>query len=464
MGRRKNGMGGVSLRKDGRWEGRVVIGYDEKGLPKTKNVLAKTKGKCLEKLKALKENLVTQDKPKYSKQMTFGEWIDFWFREFCSPRLKDSTKQTYGYRIYKQIIPNIGHISLPELKTSDLQAFYGNLKTDGRLIRRDLNGGTLSESHIRAIHTHCNASLNKAVEEGLIFKNPASECRLPPKRYAEMKVLTHNEIHRLLVQAKEEDLFEMFFLDLSTGMRRGELIALQWDDEDFEKEELHIKRQVSRVNGELVISTPKTKNSVRTIKLSKLVLYVLTEYKRNAKSKWLFPSPLNDDVPREPSACRKRLSRILEHDGCKHVRFHDLRHTFATMALENGIDIKTLAEILGHNTVATALNTYTHSTAKMQESAARRIDRTIGGVSDDAEQNIGTTTNLSSATEPVFAPYKEKKRKPGTGYIKQLSANCWQGRYTPRVDGKRVSYNVYGKTEEECEAKLAEIIREKRNR
>ncbi len=107
----------------------------------------------------------------------------------------------------------------------------------------------------------------------------------------------------------------------------------------------------------------------------------------------------------------------------------------------------------------TTLNTYTHSTAKMQESAARRIDRTIGGVSDEAGQDIGTTTNLSSAKEPVFAPYKKKKRKPGTGYIKQLSANCWQGRYTPRIDGKRVSYNVYGKTEEECEAKLAEMIK-----
>ena len=134
------------------------------------------------------------------------------------------------------------------------------------------------------------------------------------------------------------------------------------------------------------------------------------------------------------------------------------------MALENGIDIKTLAEILGHNTVSTALNTYTHSTAKMQEFAARRIDRTIGGVCDEAGQDIGTTTEVSGATEPVFAPYKGKKRKPGTGYVKQLSANCWQGRYTPRMDGKRVSYNVYGKTEEECETKLAEVIREKRNR
>ena len=206
-------------------------------------------------------------------------------------------------------------------------------------------------------------------------------------------------------------------------------------------------------------STPKTKNSVRTIKLSKLTLYVLTEHKRNAKSKWLFPSPLNDDVPREPSACRKRLSRILEHAGCKHVRFHDLRHTFATMALENGIDIKTLADILGHTTVATTINTYTHSTAEVQATAAKKIDHAIAGV-EMAEEVVDTVDEVQSEEDPAFVPAEGKYRKRGTGYVKQLSENCWQGRYSPTVNGERVSHNVYGATEAECEAKLAEKIKE----
>lgn len=458
MGRRKNGTGGISHRKDGRWEGRVVIGYDEKGIPKTKNVLAKTKGECLQKLKALQDSLAVEEKPKYGKKMTFGEWIDFWFREFCSPRLKDSTKQTYGYRIYQQIIPNIGHIPLIEMKTNDLQAFYAHLKTDGRLIRRDLNGTGVSDSHVRAIHAHCNAVLNKAVKEGLIFKNPATECRLPPKRYAEMKVLTHEEMHRMLIQAKAEGLFELFFLDLSTGLRRGELLGLQWEDMDFAKKELHIKRQVNRVDKKLTITTPKTKRSARPVPLSDLTLYVLTEYKKSATSKWLFPSPVNPENPREPAACRKRLTQILKRAGCKHVRFHDLRHTFATMALENGIDIKTLAEILGHTTVATTINTYTHSTAAMQAAAAKKIDRAIAGVEDTAVESKDTNDTPSEEVS-AFEPSKGKYRKRGTGYVKQLSENCWQGRYTPTVDGKRVGHNVYGETETECEAKLAEVIR-----
>ncbi len=169
----------------------------------------------------------------------------------------------------------------------------------------------------------------------------------------------------MLVEAKAEGMFELFFLDLSTGLRRGELLGLLWDDVDFDKKELHIRRQVNRVEGKLVITTPKTKHSACPVPLSELALYVLVEYKKSSSSKWLFPSPLNLDNPREPAACRKRLSKILERAGCKHVRFHDLRHTFATMALENGIDVKTLAEILGHTTVATTLITYTHSTATM---------------------------------------------------------------------------------------------------
>lgn len=458
MGRRKNGQGGLSHRKDGRWEARVVIGYDEKGLPKTKNVLAKTKSECLEKLEKLKASITVEQKPKYDGKMLFGDWMDFWFREFCSPRLKDSTRQTYSYRIYKQVIPNIGKIPLKDLKTSDIQSFYAMLKKDGRLIRRETEGTGVSDSHIRSIHAHVNAALNKAVAEGLIFRNPASDCRLSPKRNKEIQVLTHAEMHRLFIQAKEEGFFEMIFLDLSTGIRRGELVGLQWDDVDFEKGELHIKRQVDRVNGELIVTTLKTKNSVRTIKLSELAMLVLSEYKKRANSKWLFPSPLDSEKPREPSACRKRLSGMLEHAECKHVRFHDLRHTFATMAVENGIDFKTLADILGHSTAATSINTYTHLTDEMQRASAINIDRRIAHVEPKESEKTSTKDNTESSCFEEFVPYKGKKRKPGTGGIYHITPNCWQGRYTPTLGGRRTPMNVYAPTEEECEAKLAELI------
>lgn len=152
----------------------------------------------------------------------------------------------------------------------------------------------------------------------------------------------------------------------------------------------------------------------------------------------------------------------------------DLRHTFATMALQNKIDIKTISDILGHSTVATTINTYLHVTEQMQRSAADSIDRRFAkrsrsaGVTSPVAPIVATEQSGQASDHPTaqtatvakFEPYRGKKRKPGTGYIKQLSPNCWQGRYTPTIDGKRVAKNVYGKTREECEEKLSDLIKE----
>jgi integrase len=118
------------------------------------------------------------------------------------------------------------------------------------------------------------------VEEGLIVSNPAGDCKLPPKHHGEVKVLTHEEMHRMLVQAKAEGLFELFFLDLSTGLRRGELLGLQWDDVDFRKKNLHVRRQVNRVDGKLAVNTPKTKRSARPVPMSYLRMHPLFAFRK----------------------------------------------------------------------------------------------------------------------------------------------------------------------------------------
>ena len=126
---------------------------------------------------------------KLDPHMPFGAWMDYWFREFCAPRLRESTQETYSNRIYKQIIPKIGHIPLDELKNNDLQAFYSHLLTEGRLINTDAFGTGVSNSHIRHIHSHCSAALKKAIEERLIYKNPATGCRLPQKGHGKITIL-----------------------------------------------------------------------------------------------------------------------------------------------------------------------------------------------------------------------------------------------------------------------------------
>ena len=134
-------------------------------------------------------------------------------------------------------------------------------------------------------------------------------------------------------------------------------------------------RQVYRANGELVVSAPKTKAALRTIVLPPALLEVLKEYRQQIDSRWMFPSPAKEDSPLDPATVRKRLQTILEHAGCRKVRFHDLRHLFVTTALESGMDVKTLSTIIGHVSAKTTLNVYTHVTDEMRQTAAAKIDR-----------------------------------------------------------------------------------------
>lgn len=273
--------------------------------------------------------------------------------------------------------------------------------------------------------------------EKLIRQNPAIGCKLPPKKSPEVEILTPEEMQKLLYQAQIEGFYEMFTLDLATGLRRGELLALQWQDIDFEKGTLSVSKQIRYVKRELEIVPPKTKASIRTIILPQPILDMLAEYRKTVNSIWLFPSPVKkEDVPRDPSACRKALARILKRAECEHVPFHAMRHTFASNAFHYGMDVKTLASTIGHESVETTLNVYAHSSEQMKRDAAKKIDEAIGTVlgADVTASDASCDDENGKAEEPadgadqpkatVFEPYKGKKRKPGTGYVKQLSANC----------------------------------------
>ena len=466
MAKTKRGDGSVFERKDGRWEGRIVVGYKENGYAKTKSVTAKTKTECMEKLKKLREECGRRSERIHS-EMPFGDWIDFWYQNFSKPNIRPSTQQCYEGRIYIHIIPEIGNIPLCKLTQNDLQQFYAGLKKNGRKRSVKQFGEGLSDRMVRSCHTTCRTALEKAVSEGLISKNPAVGCKLPPKKSKEMQVLTPSEIQRFLVQAKNEGYYEMFLLELTTGIRRGELTGLKWRDLNFKTGELHISRQVSYLNKQLIVSEPKTKSSIRTIILPPEMLSLLAELKKSAENEWMFPSPVHEGEPRNPSSIYDRFRIILERAQCKRIRFHDLRHTFATMALENGMDIKTLSAIIGHVSAETTLNIYSHITDTMQQQAAVKIDREIGGTNAQMPEPIlpeeNTAEQLNDEPEPMFEPYKGKIRKSGTGCVYQINDSLWEGSFYPRMpDGKRKKFNIYAKTREECERKLEAFIEEKK--
>ena len=461
--KRKQGEGTMRLRSDGRWEGRIVVGYDDEGKPKTKNVTAKTKYECEEKLKALKEEhgKVTE---RIKPDMTFGAWIDFWYQNFVKHVIKETTRTDYENSIYLHIIPSIGDIPLNELTQNDLQQFYSKLKKSGRLQYEDLFGRELSDRMVRSCHFRCRAALEKAIEERLITKNPSTGCKLPPKKGREMQVLTPSEINRFLARAKEEGYYEMFLLELSTGMRRGELLGLKWGDLNLQTGELRISRQVVAVSGKVIVQPPKTKTSVRAIMLPPYMTAILRDMKKDKTCDWIFPSPNKEGEPRHPTAIHQRFKLILKRAGCKDIRFHDTRHTFATMALENGMDVKTLSGIIGHISAETTLNTYSHITDTMKAQASVKIDRKIGGTDAPMPQtkNEPPKEQTSNVSEN-FEPYTPKIRKSGTGCVYQINATLWEGSFFPRLpDGKRKKFNVYAKTKEECEKLLAEMIAQKK--
>ena len=340
-------------------------------------------------------------------------------------------------------------------------------------MRREQFGPGLANSVIRSIHAHCRAALEKAVAEKLIRQNPAIGCKLPPKKTPEVKILTPEAMQKLLYQAQIEDFYEMFMLDLATGLRRGEIVGLQWKDIDLENSTLSVTRQVRYVRGELKIEPPKTKAYERSIILSPPVLEMLAEYRKTVDSIWLFPSPVKkEDVPRDPSACRKALARLLKRAECEHVPFHAMRHTFASNAFHYGMDVKTLASTIGHESVETTLNVYAHSSEQMKRDAAKKIDEAIGTVlaanvtasdasCDDENSKAQEPTNSADKPKTVeFKPYQPKYRKRGTGSVHQVSKNVWEGRYTPTVNGKCVARNVYADSVEECEIKLEAMIQE----
>ena len=458
--RRPSGDGMVRKRDDGRWEGRVVIGYDNKGLPKTKNILARTKGECVEKLNALKNSVTPTAAVKVRADMPFGEWVEFWYENHCKPAVRPNTRTGYENNIRLYIRPRLGGIPLNKLTTNDIQQFINWMRQDGRSEYRESRGDGLSANTIRHCCGLCRRALEKAVTEKLIVRNPAEECKLPPARRMEMRLLSREELQKLLIQARAEGYYEVFLLELTTGLRVGELMALQWDDLNFSTGELRIERQVYQIKGELLIQPPKNKASIRTVILPTAVVTALKKYKQTVFSQWMFPSPKKEEAPIAPSVVSHRLAKILKHAGCKKVRFHDLRHVFATNALEHGMDVKTLSTIIGHISSATTLNVYAHVTDDMQRQAAARIDRGIGKV--EAAESAPPTEPSTAMTN--FRPTRERKRRWGTGSLSKNQNGQWVGRYTITwPDGRLETRKVHAGTEEECERLLAAMIADMRS-
>ena len=378
--RRANGEGNLRKRKDGRWEGRYTAGRDpETGKAIYKNVLGKTQAEVKAKLKQAIEEAKGLDAAKASRY-TVGQWMEVWFEHYAKVKVRPSSHQTYRGYIDNHIKPSIGKIQLEKLTSLELQKFYKKLLTNGRVDRLESRHQAkgLSPKTVRNIHQIISSAMSLAKEQKLIVANPAEGCALPRLEHREMKTLPVEQLQSFLREARDSGVFELYYLELATGLRRGELLGLKWEDIDLERGDLRVRRQIARINGEVVEAPLKTKNAYRTLPLAEDTVSILLEQKEKVGgSPWVFPSPTGGPI--SPDSVLHMLHRVLKRAGLPRVRFHDLRHTFATLALQNGVDVKTVSGMLGHFSAGFTLDTYAHVTTASQRQAAKTMDGILSG-------------------------------------------------------------------------------------
>ena len=267
--KRANGEGNIRKRADGRWEGRYTAGYHpETGKRIIKNVLGKTQAECKAKLKKAIEESQSLDIGR-ADEYTVAAWLRTWFELYSKLHIRPSTMNYYHRNIEQHIIPAIGDIPLNKLTTRDLQKFYNDLQSNGRLrkVQKKEKPG-LSNSTVRGIHMMLHNALDRAVKEKLILTNPTENCIIPKIEKQEMKILHPDHISAYLNAAERRNALPMFYLELVSGLRKGELVALQWSDLDEANCTISVSKQASwDTEHKLILSRPKTGNSIREVSI-----------------------------------------------------------------------------------------------------------------------------------------------------------------------------------------------------
>ena len=279
------------------------------------------------------------------------------------------------------IKPQLGDKQISLISRQDIQRMYRRLKTEGRIHEHPEMGHQLSDSMVRHIHSTLHAALKDAVQAHVIPRNPTEGTTVPKPNYKPKRILTGEELDAFLAVVEQDGVWRDFFqTELMTGLRRGEICGLQWSDFDGEAGTLKVCRTLhGQRKGEYTVGETKTNQGMRTIILPKTVTDILRRRKADTISQWIFPDPVKPEDPVNPGSAYLHMKTLLRRSGLPSIRFHDLRHTFATHALTSGVDAKTLSGILGHTNASFTLDTYTHVTSDMQKTASG----IVGGFMED---------------------------------------------------------------------------------
>ncbi len=363
------------------WEARVTVGRDPgTGKQIQRSITGKTQKEVLQAAKELRHDVDTGIYTEPSK-MTLGQWLDTWLNEYVAPSVKPLTLSTYQSRTETHIKPALGNIKLTALNATQIQTFCNNLSREKNLA---------SKSVVNTIAI-LRKALMQAVELRYILYNPVDPVKLPRIQRKEIKPLSESDVSAFLADIKNgEQLERLFIVTLFTGMREGEICGLSWDSVDFKNGTITVKQQLQKgkeKGSSHYIATTKN-GKARTITVAPYVIDVLKaqflEQKKNHlnmgiawKNEWnlVFTYPDGGYIP--PQTVLKRFKKVVARIGRPEARFHDLRHTYAVMSLQEGDDVKTVQENLGHATASFTLDIYGHVSEKMKRDSAARMQNLI---------------------------------------------------------------------------------------
>jgi integrase len=364
--RRSNREGSIYRRKDGRWVAQVTVNGH------LVYKYFRSQGDCRNWIKEMqakiKEGLTLE-----GTKTTMGEFLDHWLST-AQYTVRPKTWNQYSQVVRQHILPSLGNIKLSEIRVDQIQSLC-NIK---------LKGGT-SPRLVRLIHAVIRRALNYAMQMGLIGRNPALAVTKPILRKKEMKTLTEVEVRTLLLAVKDTRYEALYHLAVTTGLRQGELLGLRWSDLDWKARRLKVQRQLQLLpKTGFVFSEPKSAAGRRSILVGPATVEKLQAHfqrqqieRRILGERWkenelIFPSVVG--TPMEWRNLVRHFKGILKKAGLPNIRFHDLRHTAATLMLQQGIHPKIVQERLGHSQINLTLDTYSHVLPDMQEEVAEKMD------------------------------------------------------------------------------------------
>ena len=390
--RRPPGEGGLYERSPGRWLLKIDRGTDpvtRKRQPFFYITVRGTKKEALRELARYREQVAAQPYLNPEK-ITVSDYLTRWLNQHAKHRVSAKTFERYKEIVDKHLIPALGKHRLPKLAPVHIQSYYASALTTKRTrLKRGGETDELPPLSARTVHHHhrvLSAALKQAVILGWLARNPTAHVEPPRPARTEMHVLDQPQTGKLLKAAKDSPIYLPILIAVTTGMRRGEILAMRWRDFNFQSGTLSVAQTLEETGEGLAFKAPKTERSRRTIALPKLTIdelrrHLVTQKKGRlrAGSAWVDNDLVicrADGTPVSPSYVSQAFAKLAA-DLKLPIRFHDLRHTHISHLLAAGVHPKVASERAGHSSVSITLDVYSHLLPGMQEEAANRIDAAL---------------------------------------------------------------------------------------